>query len=154
MKIIDGVRLKGLGVRPDGRGFLMEIIRKSDDYLEQFGQVYMTVGYPGIVKGWHYHNEQDDNFCVVKGMAQVALYDRREGSTTQGMVNEFFIGEKNPYVIHIPKLVLHGFMAIGMEPVYLINTVTQEYNYQVPDEHRVPYDDPGIPYKWHKDLNS
>lgn len=152
--MIDGVRLKQLKVIPDGRGFLMEMIRKGDGYLEQFGQVYMTVGYPGVVKGWHYHKGQDDNFCIVKGMAQVALCDHREDSPTNGEINEFFIGEHNPCLIHIPRLVLHGFMAIGTESAYLVNTVTAEYDYQSPDEHRVLYNDRSIPYEWHRDLNS
>ena len=94
--MIDGVIVKPLRVIPDERGWLMEIIRATIPSSRGFGQTYLTVVYPGVVKGWHWHRRQTDHFCVVKGMAKVVLYDRREGSPTQGEVNEFFIGEKNP----------------------------------------------------------
>ena len=71
---------------------------------------------------------------VVKGMAKVALYDRREDSPTRELVNEFFIGEDNPMLIRIPAMVLHGFKACGSEPAYVVNTVTQPYNHEEPDE--------------------
>ena len=52
-KYIEGVNVKPLRVIPDERGRLMEILRCDDDLFTQFGQVYMTTAYPGVVKGWH-----------------------------------------------------------------------------------------------------
>ena len=72
-RLIDGVVLKNLKVIPDERGWLMEIIRKDDPFFSQFGQVYLTVAYPEVVKGWHYHKKQTDHFCCVKGMLKVVL---------------------------------------------------------------------------------
>ena len=106
--MIDGVRTKALKVIADERGFLMEILREDDPIFERFGQAYLTVAYPGVVKGWHYHKRQQDYFAVVKGMAKVVLYDDREGSPTRGEVNEFFLGERNPTLLVIPPLVVHG----------------------------------------------
>ena len=90
--MIMGVKTKMLKTIPDERGYLMEILCCDEDLLNQFGQVYMTTAYPGVVKGWHYHNKQDENFAVVKGMIKLVLYDRRPDSLTYGDVNEFFIG--------------------------------------------------------------
>ena len=53
--MIDGVKTKNLKVVPDERGWLMEILRNDEDIFENFGQVYMTTAYPGVVKGWHLH---------------------------------------------------------------------------------------------------
>jgi len=116
--------------------------------FEKFGQVYITTCYPGVVKAWHYHQNQSDNMVVVKGMAKVALYDQRENSPTKEVVNEFFIGEDNPMLIHIPAMVLHGFKAYGSESAYVVNTVTQPYNHQEPDEFRIDPFDNDIPYDW------
>jgi len=148
MELIDGVKVKKLKVIADERGWLMEILRVDDDVFEKFGQVYMTTAYPGVVKAWHFHELQSDNFTVVKGMAKFALYDPREGSPTKGMVNEFFMGDKNPILVHIPPKVMHGFKGIGTEPAIVINTVTEAYNYKKPDEHRAPHDSKDIPYDW------
>jgi dTDP-4-dehydrorhamnose 3,5-epimerase len=155
---IEGVIVKKLKVIADERGHLMEMIRNDDECFAarpEFGQMYLTTAYPGVVKAWHYHWHQDDNFCVVKGMAKVALYDGRPKSPTYREVNEFFIGEKNPCVIHIPAFVWHGYKCIGNEPCHLINMVTRAYDYKTPDEHRHPYnaDDGMTNYNWNKDIN-
>src|SRR3989304_1190762 len=78
---------------PGARGYLMEILRSDWPEFAKFGQVYVTVAYPGVVKGWHYHKVQTDNFIVVKGTAKVVCYDNRPGSRTKGEVDEYFPGE-------------------------------------------------------------
>lgn len=149
METIDGVKAKKLRLIPDERGWLMEILRSDDgEFYERFGQVYVTVCYPGVVKAWHYHTRQTDNFCAIRGMAKVVLFDRREGSPTRGGLNEFHMGELNPLLIKIPPLVLHGFTAEGPEPAMVINVPTEVYNHAAPDEHRLPYDSPEVPYDW------
>ena len=146
--MIDGVVVKRLKVIPDERGLLMEMMRDDDPFFQKFGQVYLSVVYPGVVKGWHYHKKQTDHFVVVKGMSKVVLYDSRDDSPTKGEVNEFFLGEKNPTLLVIPPWVLHGMKGIGVEPAYLVNVPTYHYDYKDPDEHRVPAHDPSIPYDW------
>ena len=147
-RLIHGVQIKQLRWIPDERGKLMEILRCDDPTFEQFGQLYVTTCYPGVVKAWHYHQNQADNMVVIKGMAKVALCDQRKDSPTKGLVNEFFMGEDNPMLVHIPAMVLHGFKAYGSEPAYIVNTVTQPYNHKEPDEFRIDPFDNDIPYDW------
>jgi dTDP-4-dehydrorhamnose 3,5-epimerase len=146
--MIEGVVVKPLKVLADERGYLMEILRRDDPFFRQFGQAYVTAVYPGVVKGWHWHQLQTDHFCVVRGMAKVALYDRRSDSPTRGEVNEFFLGEKNPCLLAIPAGVLHGMKGIGTEPALLLNLTTEPYNHEAPDEYRVPPHGTDIPYDW------
>jgi dTDP-4-dehydrorhamnose 3,5-epimerase len=146
--MIQGVVVKPLRVLPDERGWLMEMLRSDDEVFEKFGQVYLAVCYPGVVKGWHYHKVQTDHFVVVKGMAKVVLYDYRQDSPTFRELQEFFLGERNPILLKIPPMVVHGFKAVGGESAYLINCPTELYDYQNPDEHRLPHDSPEIGYDW------
>ncbi len=146
--MIDGVRIKQLKVIPDERGRLMEMLRADDDIFQKFGQIYMTTAYPGVVKAWHYHKKQTDNFVVVKGMMKVVLYDNREGSPTRGEVNEFFMGEHRQILLQIPPLVYHGFKCISETEAMVINTPTEPYNYKEPDEFRVDPHNNHIPYDW------
>lgn len=146
--MIDGVIVKQLKVIPDERGYLMEMLRRDEEIYQGFGQTYVTACYPGVVKGWHYHHKQTDHFVCVSGMAKVVLYDSREGSATKGQVQEFFMGERNPILLKIPPLVMHGFKAIGTRMALIINIPTEVYNYREPDEHRVAWDSPDIPYDW------
>ena len=148
MPTIEGVIIKKLKVIPDERGFLMEMLRCDDDFFRKFGQVYLSVAYPGVVKGWHYHKKQTDHFTVVKGMLKVVLYDKREASPTKGQVNEFFVGDKNPVLIVIPPMVAHGVKGLGNEPGYLVNVPDQPYDYDNPDEYRIDPHSGEIPYDW------
>ena len=146
--MIDGVKVKKLRVIPDERGRLMEGLRSDDEIFIKFGQMYMTTAYPGVVKGWHYHKVQIDNFVAVKGMFKVVLYDGREGSKTKGEVNEFFMGEHNPILLQIPPLVLHGFKCISDEEAIMTNCATELYHYKDPDEFRTPAHSKDVPYDW------
>lgn len=146
--MIDGVAVKKLKVIPDERGRLMEMVRADDEEFIQFGQVYMTTAYPGVVKGWHYHKNQHDNMAVVAGMMKIVLYDNRDGSSTKGEINEFFAGTHNPVRITIPPGVCHGFKCISSEEAIVINTVTKPYDYENPDEYRIDPHDNDIPYDW------
>jgi dTDP-4-dehydrorhamnose 3,5-epimerase len=146
--MIEGAKTKKLRVIPDERGWLMEILRADDEIFEKFGQVYVTTAYPNVVKAWHYHKKQTDNFTCIKGMMKVALYDAREDSPTYKEVNEFFVGEKNLVLISVPPMVYHGFKAIGTETAYFLSIPTLPYNYEEPDEYRLPPDTKKIPYDW------
>ena len=146
--LIAGVRFKPLKWIPDERGKLMEILRCDDTAFQRFGQVYVTTCYPGVVKGWHYHKKQDDNMTVIIGMAKIVLFDARDDSPTKGLINEFFIGEGCPGLITIPVTVAHGFKACGTETAYIVNTVTEPYCREEPDEFRIDPFDNDIPYDW------
>jgi dTDP-4-dehydrorhamnose 3,5-epimerase len=148
MEYIDGVKVRKLRLIADERGWLMELLRNDWEEFEAFGQTYVTTCYPGVIKAWHYHKLQTDHFACVGGMAKVALYDAREDSPTKGLVNEFYMGTLNPILVKIPREVYHGFTPFGNEMATIVNVPTNTYNYEQPDEYRVPYDDPSIPYSW------
>ncbi len=146
--MINGVKVKNLKVIADERGRLMEMLRADDGLFIRFGQVYLTTAYPGVVKGWHYHKKQVDNFVVVKGMMKIVLYDGRDGSPTKAEINEFFMGEHNHLLLQIPAYVCHGFKCISETEAMVINCPTEVYNREEPDEYRLPAHGGDIPYDW------
>jgi len=145
---IDGVAIKQLRVIPDERGRLMEMLRSDDEVFEKFGQSYVTTTYPGVVKAWHMHKKQNDNVVCVRGMIKLALFDGREGSSTKGEVMEIFLGEHRPILVHIPREVYHGWKCVSEYEAYVVNTPTELYDYDEPDEYRLPFDAKEIPYDW------
>lgn len=146
--VIDGVKTRKLRVIPDERGWLMEILRVDDaDFFTRFGQVYVSATYPGVVKAWHYHKRQVDNFACVAGMVKLVLVDTRPASPTEGAVNEFFVGDLNPTLVQVPALVYHGWKCISEQPALVVNTPTEPYRYDDPDEYRLePHG--SLPYDW------
>jgi len=114
----------------------MEMWRSDDPDFERFGQCYVTLVYPGVVKAWHYHVKQTDHFVCVSGMAKVVLHDRREGSATFGETNEFVIGWQRQRMVIIPNGVYHGFTPVGVEPAMIVNIPTAALRLREP--RRVP----------------
>lgn len=148
MAVIEGVLVKPLKYICDGRGRLLEIFRRDDPFFEQFGQVYLTTAYPGVVKAWHFHRLQTDHFAVLSGMARIVLFDYRKDSLTEGNIHEYVAGTYNPLLIRIPPMVIHGFQALGITETLLLNCPSEPYNYENPDEYRFPSNDLRIPYCW------
>ena len=146
--MIHGVRVKQLKAIPDARGRLMEILRRDDELFLEFGQVYITTAYPGVVKAWHYHKLQTDNLATLVGAVQLALYDAREDSPTRGEVNVYHTGIHNPVLVQVPPFVYHGFKNVGLEEAVILNVPTLPYRYDQPDEYRVDPHTTAIPPDW------
>jgi hypothetical protein len=53
--MIDGVQIIPLLQIPDERGKVMRMLRRTDLHFPDFGEVYFSIVFPGIVKGWHLH---------------------------------------------------------------------------------------------------
>ena len=144
--MINGVLVKPLSQIPDERGKIMHMLRADDPYFEQFGEIYFSVVYPGVIKGWHLHKEMTLNYAVISGMIKLVLYDPREDSTTKGEIQELFIGEDNYVLVKIPPSIWNGFKGIGAKPAIVANCATMPYH---PDE--IERLDPfvsDIPYEW------
>jgi dTDP-4-dehydrorhamnose 3,5-epimerase len=146
--MIEGIEVKQLKRHADERGFLMEMLREDDAMFEHFGQAYVSMNYPGVIRAWHYHKKQNDVWVCVKGMIKAVVYDSREGSPTHGEVNEFFLGDNNPIMLKIPIGTMHGYKTVGVEPSLLVNFPTMPYDRADPDEYREAWDSEKIPYDW------
>lgn len=145
--MIDGVQIKELIRHPDERGFFEELLRVSDPiFAEGFGQLSRSLMITGVVKAWHVHKTQIDWWYVVCGMAKVALYDARKGSSTYKELNEFILGEGGQDIIlKIPAGVAHGLKVIKgpAELVYVTSGI-----YSKDEEGRIAHDDSQIGYDW------
>ena len=148
MDLIEGVILKKLNPILDERGYLQECFRSDWEIFKKFGQVYITVAFPNVVKAWHSHKIQTDNMVCIQGNGKLVLYDDRKDSLTYRKLNEIFFGEKNPILISIPPNIWHGFKAIADKMIMVLNVPTEVYNYAEPDEYRLPYDTKEIDYDW------
>jgi len=148
--MIKGVAVKPLKVIPDERGRLFEILRRDDALFTTFGQVYCTTVNLGVVKGWHYHKKQVDNFVCVSGMIKLVAYDARPRSSTREQVNEFFLGIHSPLLVQIPPGVYHGFKGLSHPEAVVINIPTEPYRHARPDEFRLDPHHKDIPYDWNQ----
>ena len=78
--VIDGVQVVPLRRIPDERGTVLHMLRRTDPHFIEFGEIYFSTVYRGIVKGWHRHEEMTLNYACVYGRIKLVVYDDREGS--------------------------------------------------------------------------
>ena len=143
---IDGLLRVPLERIPDERGTIMHMLRADDPHFLEFGEIYFTSIYRGVVKGWHRHRLMTLNYACISGRIKLVLYDDREGSSTRGELDEIFLGADNYALVVIPPGVWTGFK--GMTDPYAIvaNCCTHEH-----DPSRSTRLDPfsdQIPYDW------
>lgn len=144
--MIDGVLFLPLKQIHDERGKVMHMLRNDQDNFEGFGEIYFSCTYPGVVKGWHRHKLMTLNYAAICGKTKVVLYDDREGSSTKGRLQEFYLSPENYGLLKVPPGVWNGFKALGTADAILANCATIPH---APDEiERLPFDTPEIPYDW------
>ncbi len=146
--MILGVHLRPLVQHQDERGSFTELLRADWSEYGGFAQASITVNLPGVVRAWHLHQRQADGIVVIRGQAKVALYDDRAGSPTHGEVGEFYLGDERLALLTVPKGVYHGYKTVSIVPALIVNFPDQLYDPAAPDEGRVPFDSPAIPYSW------
>src|SRR5688572_5640100 len=145
---IHDVVVKKLVTHSDDRGYFREILRDDDNLLHPFGQTAITKTYPGVIKAFHWHDDQDDPWYAADATARVVLLDRRPESPTCGQTQVIYAGQDNPVLIYIPTGVAHGYQVLGNAPVILFYHVTRSYDPKNPDEMRIDFDDPEIGFDW------
>lgn len=125
--MIDGVIVTPLKKIPDERGTIMHMLRKDSPVFQEFGEIYFSTAYPGVIKGWHLHTKMTLNYAVIQGMIKLVLYDDREGSKTKGELMELFIGEDNYSLVTIPPNVWNGYKTISITTAIVANCSTHPH---------------------------
>ena len=144
--MIDGVRIKPLSKICDERGMILHMLRCDDPNFEEFGEIYFSIAYPEVIKGWHEHTRQIQNYAVIQGMVKLVLYDARQDSPTSKELMEIFTGEDNYQLIRIPAGVVNGFKVIGTKIAIVANCATIPHT----SDEIFRYDPAGgkVPYNW------
>lgn len=121
MSEINGVIITPIKKICDDRGRIMHMMRGDDPLFKQFGEVYFSTAYPGIVKGWHLHTKMTLNYVVVKGMIKLVMFDDRDSESSKSEIQEICIGDHNYCRVTIPPGVWNGWMALGTEEAIVCN---------------------------------
>ena len=130
----------------DERGGVLHMLRADDPHFAEFGEIYFSLVYPGVVKAWHIHDRMTLNYAVPMGMVKLALYDERESSPTRGNLMEIVTGERAYQLVTVPPGVWNGFKGVGTEPALVANCASIPHD---PGEiHRVDPLRSHIPYDW------
>ena len=137
---IDGVVTRPLTPRVDGRGDVTELWSASweRDGVGPTEHVYQSAIDFGVVKCWHGHESQTDQFVVTRGKLQLTLADLRRDSPTFQDVNVLFVGSLNPLLVRVPPRVMHGWKALSPPQGIVVNF--QSHPYDPADQFKLPWD--------------
>lgn len=142
--MIDGVQTIPLRRIPDERGTVHHMLSRTDPHFVEFGEIYFTTIYQGIVKGWHRHREMTLNYACIAGRIKLVLFDDRADSPTRGELMEVFLGPDNYALVIIPPGVWNGFKGMT-ESSIVANCCTHPHDPSRSDrldpfENEIPYD--------------
>lgn len=102
---------------------------------------------PRAISAWHRHERQTDQICAIDGTIRVVLFDGREGSRTQGRIEEVELSASRPALLIVPPGIWHGIQ--NMLPAAnsaFLNLFDLPYEHGDPDEWRLPLGNDLIPY--------
>ena len=144
--MIQDVQVIPLRRIPDERGTIMHMMRATDTHFQQFGEIYFSTVYRGVVKGWHRHHEMTLNYACVFGRIKLVIYDERQDSPTFGEMMEIFLGPDNYSLVIIPPEVWNGFKGMNDPYAIVANCCTHVHN-PARSERLDPFNN-HIPYNW------
>jgi dTDP-4-dehydrorhamnose 3,5-epimerase len=143
---IHDLRVTPLRRIPDERGAVFHMLREDDPGFERFGEIYFSLVYPGVIKGWHRHRRMTLNYAVPVGMVKLVCYDDRDGSPSRGVVQQLHVGELEYALVTIPPLIWNGFKGVGDRAALVANCATIPHD-PTEIERLDPFTD-DIPYDW------
>lgn len=146
MTPIHGLVVAPLRRIPDERGTILHMMKRTDPHFIEFGEIYFSTIYSGVVKGWHRHREMTLAYACVHGRIKLVVYDDREDSPTRGVVNEHFLGPDNYSLVMIPPGLWNGFKGLHAPESIVANCCTHPHDMSRSD--RQPPHGSGFPYDW------
>jgi dTDP-4-dehydrorhamnose 3,5-epimerase len=130
----------------DERGAIFHMLRRDDPEFKEFGEIYFSKVYSGVVKAWHIHSKMTLNYLVVVGSVKLVLFDDRKDSPTRFSFQEIMLDESDSRLAVVPPLVWNGFKGLGNTASIVANCASHPHD---PEEiSRKPYNDPYFAYDW------
>ena len=123
------IEILDLDKKSDERGWLIEVLRgELPEDCKEFGQLHVSVAYPGKVRGNHYHTRKVEWFCVPAGQGLLLLKDQETGET-----QEVIMGVNNLKTIKIQPGTIHAIKNIGEDDMVLIVYANESFDPEDPD---------------------
>lgn len=148
--MIDDIQCIPLKQISDTRGKVMHMLRATDPYFEQFGEVYFSWINQGVVKAWSKHTVMKMHYVVPVGSVRVVIYDDRSMSLSRGHIAEYILSPENYFLLIIPPGLWYGLQAMGDTPGLVVNCASIPHD---PNEIiRIPPSEASIPYQWENNV--
>jgi dTDP-4-dehydrorhamnose 3,5-epimerase len=149
LRLPEGVVLHEMPNIVTGNGITTEVFRQDWGLKpEEVRHIIHVQLNPFAISAWHRHTLQTDRIFVTDGSVRLVMYDAREASSTRGIVTELRLSRYRPTLVTVPPGIWHGLQNMVGVPCGFINFFDRAYQYDDPDEWRLPLDTPEIPYRF------
>ncbi|MEF3302276.1 polysaccharide biosynthesis C-terminal domain-containing protein [Paenibacillus sp. GYB003] len=112
-----------LEMKIDNRGSLAEIVKSK-----QFGQIFVSKSYKGIVRGNHYHHTKVEKFCVINGRAVIKFRNVFEED-----VLSYEVSGDDIQVVDIPPGYTHSIENMSDGELIVLFWANEIFDPQSPD---------------------
>ena len=124
MALQDKIQIISRRLLKDERGWFIKVITGEEYGLPPYtGEVYLTMGMPGQLKGGHFHPIANEWFTIIKGESKLLLEDIQ---TKEKM--EMYLKFEDAKTIMIPSGVAHAFLNEGNHEFIVLAYTDQLYN--------------------------
>jgi dTDP-4-dehydrorhamnose 3,5-epimerase len=146
-RLIDGVSVREIRSVITANSITTEVCRSDWGIVDgEIAQVLFVSMRANAISAWHQHRSRWDYILVTGGHLRVVLVDPRETSSTRNQVDVFHLSPNRPQLLAVPPSIWHGVQNLGVEPASFVNLFNKPYNYEDPDEWRLPPDSSELPY--------
>lgn len=109
MALKDKIKIIPRRLLKDDRGWFLKVMTGTEEGVpDHTGEIYLTMGKPGQIKGGHYHPEAVEWFTVIEGEALLRLVDME---TKERM--EIRMSLAQAITVFVPNNIVHDFKNIG-----------------------------------------
>lgn len=109
MTLKDRIKIIPRRLIKDDRGWFFKAITGTEDNIPNHtGEVYLTMGKPGQIKGGHYHPEAVEWFTVIEGNAVLRLEDIDSKERI-----EIPMSLEDAKSVYVPNNIAHDFKNVG-----------------------------------------
>ena len=145
--IIEGVVLTPLKQIKDERGAVFHVMKNNSETFYSFGEAYFSKINENIIKGWKYHKEMKQNFCVPYGKLKLVLFDNRINSASKGGINEIILSDDKNYIrVTIPENIWYSFKCLSDDYCLLLNIANIKHKKN--ESIQMELNNNIIPYTW------
>lgn len=109
MALKDKIKIIPRRLLKDDRGWFLKVMTGTEEGVpDHTGEIYLTMGKPGQIKGGHYHPEAVEWFTVIEGEAMLRLADME---TKERMEIKMSLSEA--ITVFVPNNIAHDFKNTG-----------------------------------------
>ena len=126
--MINGINVNDLNIISSNEGSVFHVLKKSNPFLNDFGEVYFSTVNYNSVKAWKMHKKMTLNLIVPKGEVLFCFFVSRRNSKTFNCFFEIILSKKNYKLLTVSPNIWFGFKGLSKKTNLICNIADIEHD--------------------------